>query len=661
MAVFAGAVFAQQGTTNIKPLTSFALPKPAVYDTRLQVPQIAPLQSTRDKTSENELVPNLIKKDLPNNMPVGGMLADQRGSKSKLQFFGPGFTNGWPPDCDFAVGPNHVICVVNEAMAVFDKKTGKKVFQTNLTGNQFFSGIGVVGEVISDPKIQYDKASGHWFVHIIEVDGLSSGTKASYQLIGVSETNDPNGKWKKYRINSLITVNSNQLWLDYPGVGVSEDGFVFTGNMFGFTSGFTGGIFAMSKSALINGTPGQVTVFTDDQTSTIEPARSYVAGSSTIYMMSTYSTSSVKVFAVSNFTGTPKLVSSVVSVPSFTPPTRNAVGPGGHQMDGFDPRMFTAVLRNGSIYGAHNAMSPSGSVLACRWYEVGLNNWPNGTSNPKLVQSGNIFDGGGVFDSHMPAINANKYGNISVLYTRSSPTVEASLVYSAHKKSDANGSMGLPVLLGSSPANSGAQPGARWGDYFNVSIDPTDDSTFWGFGELCVAGGLWTTQVNTWTVADPSLSVAFAPVAANPFDGKLASGNYTALAVKDGRSMSVNSSAVKGSGQIASIEATYNTSLKSGTTDLLTVTATASLPVASTQQFYVYDWVAKAYKYIGAVSASTSAEFTLGDSAAKTTNFIKSDGTVKILYRVINPVRNGILPPPMLLPLDFLLLKGLPA
>ena len=654
-----GVAYGQDGTVRIDPLKSFPLPKPVVIDTRLQVPQIAPIQ-IRAKVSENELLVHQIKQGIPNNLPVGGMLNESHGSLPKLQFDGPGFTNGWPPDCDMAVGPKHVVCVVNEAMAIYDKTTGKKQFQTNLTGDQFFSGLGVVGEVISDPKIQYDAGSGHWFVHIIEVDGLSSGTHGSYQLVGVSETSDPNGKWKKYRINSLITSGSNDYWLDYPGVGISGDGFVITGNMFGFTSGFMGGIFATSKTALINGTAGTVTVFTDDQASTIEPARYYNANAQYVYMMSTYSTSSLKIFAVNNFASTPKLVSSIVQVPQFTPSTRDANGPNGHQMDGFDPRMFTAVMRNTSLYGAHNCMSPDGRVLACRWYEVGLQNWPLGSKQPALVQSGNIFDPSGVVDSHMPAINVNKYSNISVMYTRSSPNLEATLAYSAHKKTDAAGTMGAPITLGSSKANSGAQPANRWGDFFNVSIDPTDDRTFWGFGELCVANGLWTTQVNSWSVTDPSLAKAYAPSPANVFEGKLVSGTAAALAKKDGMVMVIKSAkAATTNDQFASVEGIYKTDLVSGSVDLLTVTPVATVPSAVTMQVYAWDWTANKYVVIASVPATNTSDITIATGAANTARFIDQGGNVKILFRAVYPARLNAVP--FNFTIDQLQLNGLPS
>ncbi len=659
----AGTAYAQTGSTTIKPIASFNLPKPVVIDTRDQVPQIAPVSRRTGNISENDSV-NTLKKDVPpNNLPVGGMLSYAQGSASKLQFAGPGFTNGWPPDCDMAVGPNHVVCVVNEQMAIYDKLTGSKQFQTNLTGDQFFSGIGVVsGEVISDPKIQYDKASGHWFVHIIEVDGLvTSGTKGSFQLIGVSETSDPNGKWKKYRIDSSITSGGTQYWLDYPGVGTSSDGFVFTGNMFGFTSGYLGGgIFAISKASLISGTAGKVTVFFDPGAGTIEPARNYDTTAPYVYMMTTNSTSSVKTYAVSNFLSTPVLVSSVVNVPTFTPPTRDANGPQGHVMDGFsDARMFTAVRRGGSIYGAHNCMSPSGAVLACRWYEVAVNNWPT-AGVPTLVQSGNIYDASGVLDSHMPAINVNKYGSISVVYTRCGPNLEASIQYSAHKKSDPPGTMGLPVALGYSPANSGAQPGSRWGDYFNVSIDPSDDAKFWGFGELCVANGLWTTQVNSWTVADPSLSIPYAPSAANVIDGSLVSGSAASLAAVDGNTMNVTSANIPGNFKVASVEALYTTKLKPSSTDLLTLTTAATIPSGATKQFYAWDWTKNKYIYLGAVSATTTSDFTIANNTLAAAPYIKSDGTVKLLYRIVYPNRTSAAPS-FTLKLDQLLLKGLPS
>ena len=329
-------------------------------------------------------------------------------------------------------------------------------------------------------------------------------------------------------------------------------------------------------------------------------------------------------------------------------------------MDGFDPRMFTAVMRNTSLYGAHNCMSPDGKVLACRWYEVGLQNWPLGSNQPKLVQSGNIFDPSGVVDSHMPSINVNKYSNISVLYTRSSPNLEASIAYSAHKKSDALGAMGAPITLGTSKANSGAQPADRWGDYFNVSIDPSDDRTFWGFGELCVANGLWTTQVNSWVVTDPSQAKAYAPTPANVFEGKLVSGNAASLAKKDGSVMVISSvKAQASSDQLASVEGVFKTDLVSGSVDLLSVTPVATVPTTVTMQFYAWDWTAGKYVIISSVPSTNTADITIATGALNTARFIDKAGTVKILFRAINPARLNT--GPFKFSIDQFQLNGLPS
>ncbi len=641
-----------QGNIGLKIVKSYPLPKPVTFTVRDQVPLIAPVRATHTRISENEKMPTWLPTTPPNNLPVGGMLNETRGYTPSIVFDGPGFADGWPPDCDCAVGPDHVILVVNTVIGIYDKKTGKKLFQSEMDGAGFFSGIGVDAEVISDPKCLYDKVSGHWFVHIIEVNFTK---KTSNQLVAVSNTSDPMGTWKKYRLNSAITVGGNDLWLDYPEIAVTNDGFAWTGNMFGFTNGFSTAIFATSKAALISGTAGKVTVFSDDNGFTINVNRNFDATSKNMYAVGSSNNSELKLYSITGFTGTPTVQTTTVTVPTFTRPNRDATGPNGHVMQGFkDGRIFTSAYRNGSVYAAHNIMT--GNTIGIRWYDVSLNGWP-ASGTPSLHQSGNIS--GGTADVHMPAIQVNKFGAISVVYTRSSPSLEAQVVYSARKKSDPLGSMGQPVLVASSKANSGPQPANRWGDYFGLALDPTDESTFWGFGETAASNGLWATVAGSWRISDPAFLQLFSPTTATVVTGRAIAGTVSSLAALDKSTYDVQSAPISGLGQVAAFEAVYNTSLVPGKIDSISIRPNSSAPATGTQQIYLWNWAASRYDLVVSKTANQNDEIALGDGT-KASIYVSSTKQVKALFRMVVPLVNRVQPPSYTLKTDLLQFVGLP-
>src|SRR5947209_141609 len=74
------------------------------------------------------------------------------------------------------------------------------------------------------------------------------------------------------------------------------------------------------------------------------------------------------------------------------------------------------------------------------------------------------------------AMNAN--GDIGVGYSVSSSSVYPSIRYTGRLSTDALGT--LPQGEGSIYSGTGSQSGVnRWGDYSAMSVDPTDDCTFW--------------------------------------------------------------------------------------------------------------------------------------------------------------------------------------
>ena len=95
----------------------------------------------------------------------------------------------------------------------------------------------------------------------------------------------------------------------------------------------------------------------------------------------------------------------------------------------------------------------------------------------------------------------NYLGDIAVGFSVSSATVFPSVRYAAHLATDPAGS-GLAqgeqtMVAGTSSQTS---PSGRWGDYSDLTIDPSDDCTFWYTQEYMGGGTTWKTRIGTFNV-----------------------------------------------------------------------------------------------------------------------------------------------------------------
>jgi hypothetical protein len=130
---------------------------------------------------------------------------------------------------------------------------------------------------------------------------------------------------------------------------------------------------------------------------------------------------------------------------------------------------------------------------------------------------------------HMPAVNKNAVGDVSMLFTRSSTSITADMMYTGRFATDPAGTMGTPVLLESSAGNNYGS--GRWGDYFDVDVDPVDDITFWGIAMGVAGNNSWRTSIFSWTITAPG--TAFAPASMTLERGILFAGNVASLADSD--------------------------------------------------------------------------------------------------------------------------------
>lgn len=431
----------------------------------------------------------------PNDLPVGSLSGADRGQAGA---FFPGLTQTpWsPPDPSIAVGPNHVVETVNMALAFYSKE-GDLQFSQNLdsTGSPgFFEEVGG-GNFTFDPKCFYDPYVERYIIVALEVYGDNNEAWIS---IAVSDDDDPNGVWYKYRTWAVIQVNATTYWVDYPGFGFDEDAFYVTGNLFklsGPGGGFGGAVYrAFDKTAMLVGDPVSFADIRKGSSASVQVAQLRGDGERT-YFVSRDNSTALKIESMNDPLGNPTISTTTVSIPSQSGPNQGAPNLGGGTIDTLDGRIMNVWSRDGVLHAAHGI--DSGNRTLARWYEIDLNGWPGGGS-PSLAQSGNIDPGAGIH-TFFPAIASDTFGNVAMVIAMSSSSTYASVQALGRLAGDAPGTMGDPVELeiGDATAN------GRWGDYFDITVDPNDDTTFWMVGEYASNGG-WRTWIGEFSLGCPA-------------------------------------------------------------------------------------------------------------------------------------------------------------
>src|SRR5437660_4457066 len=123
----------------------------------------------------------------------------------------------------------------------------------------------------------------------------------------------------------------------------------------------------------------------------------------------------------------------------------------------------------------------------------------------------------------MGSIAMNSLGDIALGFSASNntnPSVFPSVFYTARHSGDPPGQMTLGE--GSIKDGTGSQTGGgnRWGDYTDITVDPTDDSTFWYVSEYVP-----TTSSSGWRLRIGAFRLA--PVAQSAFSRKMHGGAGT--------------------------------------------------------------------------------------------------------------------------------------
>jgi hypothetical protein len=417
-----------------------------------------------------------------------------------------------PPDTNGEVGATQYVQMVNEGIQVFNKTTGVSLLGP-ISISSLWSGFGGLCENngFGDPVVVYDQVANRWLVS--QFAGLLPITD---ECIAVSTTNDATGTWNRYGFH----LGSN--FFDYPKIAVWPDAYYMAMNVFNASgTAFLGPqAFAFDRTAMIAGNPATfqtpgITGGANEETflpadldgSTLPPA-----GAPNTFVEWPGGTSGnnykIRHFDVDFANPQNTTFTQVATVPAapFTalcPTTRNCIPQPntGTKVDAIADRlMFRLAYRN---FGDHEAVVGNYTVDAgagragVRWFEL-----RNVTNGPVTKQQESTYAPNDGVHRWMGSAAMDHDGNLAVGFSASNATnVFPSLRYAGRLATDPVNTLGQGEAILFPGRGSQSDTVNRWGDYSDLTIDPSDDCTFFYTNEFYPAGVSsfnWRTRIGSF-------------------------------------------------------------------------------------------------------------------------------------------------------------------
>jgi hypothetical protein len=571
---------------------------PAVaYDTSPPLRDLNPATDSADEPKKEHFDK---REDGMPQQPTGGQTAQNSAAATALapstssNFDGIGngvagyVVNVAPPDTNSAVGPSHVVEIVNSAFAVYTK-AGALVYGPANT-NTLWSGFGGSCQSTNDGDgvVRYDRLANRWV--ITQFANASSLAGPYYECVAVSQTSDPTGAYYRYAYQYAD-------FPDYPKLGIWPDAYYVTYNM------FTGNTFkgaqscAMDRNKMLQGLAASQQCFSTGTSyggllpADLDGATAPPAGATNLHVALGTTATTLATWRFHVDWTTP--ANSTFSGPTALTVTSYSRACGGGtcipqsgtttQLDSLaDRMMFRLGYRN---FGDHESLVVTHAVAAgtstgIRWYELRLSG-----GAPSVYQQGTYAPDATY--RWMSSAAMDQSGNIGVGYSASSSTLKPAIRYTGRLVGDALGTMTQGE--GSIIEGAGVQTGGltRWGDYASMSVDPSDDCTFWFSSEYIPANGSynWRTRIGAFKFAScggsttaNDFSISASPASATVTAGSSAS-TTVSTAVTSGVAETVSLSA---SGLPTGATASFSpASVTAGGSSTLTVSTSSTTPAGT--------------------------------------------------------------------------------
>jgi hypothetical protein len=430
------------------------------------------------------------------------------------------------PDTMGAVGPAQYVIALNSVIRSFDKATGRPDGVLDISLSAFFSGGGL--SVCCDPKIRFDRISGRWFI-----GAMGAGGRQGLLAVSDGSVLTRSSRWTFFGFQQDLVPPAGDpgCAVDYTRMSVDAHAVYFVFGLYNSaltarcpTNPTGSTAFVVRKSSVLGAGPLVATAFRGVGYFSV-PVDQFDAISSVGYITSVFHPSqSGSFYRVLDPGGTPTLSAEIPYSGVANARARSYIRPVRHRGSlaetgepGNDAgRLFlgnatshSVPLRNGrlwvgDLWGIDHQGNiqtlPNGGSTATRnglsFVEV-----RDVHSTPTVVQSGVLFTRSTAndFDQRsylIPALMVNGQGHLVLSGSAAGTNEYVNGAFGGRLATDPPGTVRDPTLFTQASAayNGPTYPGSgtyRWGDYSNISLDPTDDMTIWTVQQAAVGGDVW--------------------------------------------------------------------------------------------------------------------------------------------------------------------------
>jgi hypothetical protein len=421
-----------------------------------------------------------------------------------------------PSDNSLAVGPNHIVQIVNSRMAVFTRKgtlfetTGKVLYGPVVT-NTIFKGFGGQCENRSsgDAVVRYDQLAGRW-LYVLPIFQRPPGQpQGPYSMCyAVTAGPDPLGPYYRYEFE-------RPLFPDYPRPAIWPDGYYVptsTGDdviqkhaCVADRARMLQGLSATEQCVIIDGVNFLNNADIDGYALPPAGAPNIMMAAGGAQLRNNFEDDGIYVYKLHVDWENPKNT-------GVTGPVKLGVAPYHYLCNGQltncvpqpdttrrldaqgDKIMQRLVYRNlgghESVVALHsiNTVAGGGGV---RWYEFRL----NAKRDPYLYQQGTYAPD--AFYRWMGSIGIDRKGNIALGYSFGGAPNFPGQRFAARLAEDPPGVLTFhETVLAQGEASQTNT--IRWEDYSTTAMDP-DDCTFWYTGDYIKAGAAsYSTRIGSF-------------------------------------------------------------------------------------------------------------------------------------------------------------------
>ena len=440
-----------------------------------------------------------------------------------------------PPDPNGDVGPNNYVEMINLVFGVYDK-SGNLLLGPVDTGTLWDNfAVPDCTDPSGDPVVLYDQLTDRWILSQFTTSGMNPDGSFNglpfYNCVAISQTGDPTGAYYRYAFITDQDGSTSTFFPDYPKYGVWRDSYVLTSRDFGSADEYGISVYGLEKNKMVNGEPARAAHFFIDGN---DPATLPLVGDgllpadidgskkpksdATIPIVGTQDAGASygAAFDALNiwdldvkWRSTP-VASLVLNTQLPTAPFDSIYPCGGNpgqtsrdclpqpgvgatatnRLDILSYRQrptFRLAYRNFDTYESlvtNQSVEALPGIAGSRWYEI------RRVGNTYSIQQQGTFAPNDGIHRWMGSVAQDKKGDMALGYSVVDGTsVYPGIRYTGRLAGDPAGQMTLGE--GTVIDGSGIQrtTNSRWGDYTDLTVDPTDDCTFWYVNEYYTLAG----------------------------------------------------------------------------------------------------------------------------------------------------------------------------